>query len=86
MNAVCVGAVALAFIFACGSVLQYNSWADANNHQPYQKILYTWLGSDTGLSNYVKHDGRPGISGRMPAFCSIPSQHLAAVRDRRRAC
>ena len=60
VNAVCVGAVALTFIFACGSVLQYNSWADANNHQPYQKILYTWLGSDTGLSNYVKHDGRPG--------------------------
>jgi NADH-quinone oxidoreductase subunit L len=60
VNAVCVGAVALAFITVCGAVLQYNAWADANNHQPYQKILYTWLGSDTGQSNYVKHDGRTG--------------------------
>ena len=59
MNAVCVGAVAFTFIFACGAVLQYNAWADANNHQPYQKILYTWLGSDTGHSNYITHDGRP---------------------------
>jgi NADH-quinone oxidoreductase subunit L len=59
VNAVCVGAVALAFVTVCGAVLQYNSWADANNHQPYQKILYTWLGTDTGHFNYVTHDGRP---------------------------
>ena len=57
VSAVCVGAVVLAFIMACGAVLQYNVWADANNHQPYQKILYTWLGSDTGHLNYVTHDG-----------------------------
>jgi NADH-quinone oxidoreductase subunit L len=57
VNAVCVGMVVLAFLFACGTVLQYNSWAAANDHQPYQKILYTWLGSDTGHLNYVTHDG-----------------------------
>jgi NADH-quinone oxidoreductase subunit L len=57
VNAVCVGVVVLAFLFACGAVLQYNSWAAVNDHQPYQKILYTWLGSDTGLLNYVTHDG-----------------------------
>ena len=57
VSAVCVGAVVLAFIMACGAVLQYNVWADANNHQPYQKILYTWLGTDTGHLNYVTHDG-----------------------------
>ncbi len=50
--------MALAFVTVCGAVLQYNAWADANNHQPYQKILYTWLGTDTGHSNYVTHDGR----------------------------
>ncbi len=57
VSAVCVGVVVLAFIMACGAVLQYNAWADANNHQPYQKILYTWLGTDTGHTNYVAHDG-----------------------------
>src|SRR6201987_3280868 len=59
VNAVCVGLVVLAFLIACGAVLRYNTWADANNHQPYQKILYTWLGSDTGHLNYVTHDGSP---------------------------
>ena len=57
VNAVCVGVVVLAFLFACGAVVQYNSWAAVNDHQPYQKILYTWLGSDTGHLNYVTHDG-----------------------------
>jgi NADH-quinone oxidoreductase subunit L len=57
VSAVCVGAVALTFIWACGSVIQYNTWADANHHQPFQKILYTWLGTDTGHLNYVTHDG-----------------------------
>ncbi len=57
VSAVCVGVVVLAFLFACGTVVQYNSWAAVNNHQPYQKILYTWLGTDTGHLNYVTHDG-----------------------------
>src|SRR5215470_11216204 len=57
VSAVCVGAVVLAFLMACGCVLQYNAWADANNHQPFQKILYTWLGTDTGHMNYVTKGG-----------------------------
>src|SRR3954451_17387489 len=57
INAVCVGAVVLAFLFACGTVLQYNAGADAHNHQPFEKGVYTWLGSDTGLLNFIKHDG-----------------------------
>ena len=57
VNVVCVGVVVLAFLFACGAVLQYNSWADANNHQPFQKIVYTWLGSGTGHLNFLKQDG-----------------------------
>ena len=57
VNAVCVGAVVLAFLMACGAVVQYTSWADANHHQPYQKILYTWLGTDTGHMTYTTHDG-----------------------------
>jgi NADH-quinone oxidoreductase subunit L len=57
VNAVCVGSVVLAFLFACGAVLQYTGWADAHNHQPFETILYTWLGSDTGHLNYVTHTG-----------------------------
>jgi NADH-quinone oxidoreductase subunit L len=57
VSAVCVGVVVLAFVMACGAVLQYNVWADAHDHQPYQTILYTWLGTGTGHLNYVTHDG-----------------------------
>jgi NADH-quinone oxidoreductase subunit L len=57
VNAVCVGVVVLTFLFACGAVLQYNVWAGANNHQPFQKIVYTWLGTDTGHLNFFKQDG-----------------------------
>jgi NADH-quinone oxidoreductase subunit L len=56
VSAVCVGAVALAFVFACGAVLQYTSWADAHGHQPYQRIVYTWLGGAPGQT-YTTHDG-----------------------------
>src|SRR5206468_4071936 len=50
-NAVCVGAVVLAFLLSYGAVLQYTGWSDAHNHQPFEKILYTWLGTDTGYLN-----------------------------------
>src|SRR5579864_5222781 len=57
VNAVCVGVVVLAFVFACLAVVQYTSWADAHNHQPYQVIVYTWLGSDTGHLAYSTDSG-----------------------------
>ena len=57
VSAVCVGSVVLAFLLACGAVLQYVNWAPAHDHQPYQTILYTWLGSDTGHLNFQKSDG-----------------------------
>jgi NADH-quinone oxidoreductase subunit L len=57
VSAVCVGAVVLAFLMACGAVWQYTNWAPAHDHQPYQTILYTWLGSDTGHLNFQKSDG-----------------------------
>ena len=47
VNAVCVGAVVVAFLFACGSAWQYtHGWTDANPGKPFQTIVYTWLGSD----------------------------------------
>jgi len=58
VSAVCVGSVVLAFLMACGAVLQYsNTWAPANDHKPYEKVLYTWLGTDTGHLNFQKADG-----------------------------
>jgi len=56
VSAVCVGSVVLAFLMACGAVLQYTNWAAENNNKPYEKILYTWLGTDTGHLNYQKSD------------------------------
>ena len=61
VSAVCVGTIVLAFVMACGAVWQYSAWSSTpeNFHQPYQTILYTWLGTDTGHLNYTTHDGSP---------------------------
>src|SRR5271168_1783020 len=59
VSAVCVGTIVLAFLMACGAVWQYSAWSSTpeNYHKPYQTILYTWLGTDTGHMNYTTHDG-----------------------------
>src|SRR6476469_9592637 len=57
VSAVCVGAVALAFIFACLAVWQYAGYAHDNPGKPFERIVYTWLGTDTGHLNYVTHSG-----------------------------
>src|SRR5882762_8179776 len=57
VSAVCVGTVALAFILSCGAVWQYVHTYPGS--QPFEKVMYTWLGSDTGLLNYTTHDGYP---------------------------
>jgi NADH-quinone oxidoreductase subunit L len=59
VSAVCVGTIVLAFLMACGAVWQYSAWSSTpeNFHKPYQTILYTWLGTDTGQMNYTTHDG-----------------------------
>ena len=59
VSAVCVGSVVLAFLMSCVAVLQYTNWAPAHDHQPYQTILYTWLGADTGHLNYITQNGTP---------------------------
>src|SRR5271154_7042586 len=59
INAVCVGVVVLAFLFACGAVWQYTDYARDNPGKPYQTIIYTWLGTGTGHMNFVKADGTP---------------------------
>ncbi|MGA8274347.1 MAG: NADH-quinone oxidoreductase subunit L [Candidatus Sulfotelmatobacter sp.] len=59
VSAVCVGSIVLAFLMACGAVWQYSAWSSTPEHfhEPYQTILYTWLGTDTGHMNYTTHDG-----------------------------
>ena len=59
VSAVCVGTIVLAFCMACGAVLQYSAWSSTpeNYHKPYQTILYTWLGTDTGHMNYTTYNG-----------------------------
>src|SRR5437867_3836213 len=59
VDAVCVGVVVLAFLFGCGAVSQYTRWSHDYPVRPFEKILYTWLGSDTGHLNFLKHDGTP---------------------------
>jgi len=61
VSAVCVGTIVLAFLMACGAVREYSAWSSTpeHSHQPYQTILYTWLGTDTGHMNYVTHGGSP---------------------------
>jgi NADH-quinone oxidoreductase subunit L len=57
VSAVCVGTVALAFALSCGAVWQYvHNYAGS---QPFEKVMYTWLGSDTGHLTYATKDGFP---------------------------
>src|SRR5437868_720309 len=58
VDAVCVGVVVLAFLLACGAVWQYTGYAHDNPGKPYEKVIYTWLGTDTGQFNYVTHDSK----------------------------
>jgi NADH-quinone oxidoreductase subunit L len=56
VSAVCVGAVIATFLFACIAVVQYTHFAHGTG-QPFEKIVYTWLGSGDGHLNFVKKDG-----------------------------
>jgi len=60
VSAICVGSVVLAFVLAVGAVWQYSAWAKANPGQPgFEKVLYTWLGSDTGHLTFLTKGGTP---------------------------
>ena len=60
VSALCVGTIVLAFLMSCGAAWQYSAWSSTpeNFHKPYQTILYTWLGTDTGQMNYPMQDGK----------------------------
>src|SRR5216683_2870675 len=56
VDAVCVGVVVLAFLLACVTVVEYTHFAHGTG-QPFEKIVYTWLGSGDGHLKLVKRDG-----------------------------
>src|SRR5271169_1850047 len=56
VNAVCVGVVVLAFLFGCFAVAEYTNFAHGTG-RPFEKIVYTWLGSGDGHLNFTKRDG-----------------------------
>src|ERR1700720_2793842 len=56
VDAVCVGVVVVAFLFACFTVVEYTHFAHGTG-RPFEKIVYTWLGSGDGHLNFVKRDG-----------------------------
>src|ERR671923_359249 len=57
VSAICVGTTVLAFIMACGAVLQLQPWTHAHNGAPFEKVMYTWLGSGTGHLSFLSHNG-----------------------------
>ena len=56
VSAVCVGAVVVAFLFACGAAWQYTQFAHGTG-QPFEKVVYTWLGTGDAHFNFLKRDG-----------------------------
>src|SRR5580692_3768275 len=74
VSAVCVGTIVLAFVMACGAVWQYSAWSSTpqNFHQPYEKPLYTWLGTDTGHMTYTTQSGKPAEFRADVAFLLDP--------------
>ena len=59
VSAICVGVVVLAFIMAVGAVWQYVTvFSAAHPGQPFEKIVYTWLGAGNNLMTFVTHTGQ----------------------------
>src|SRR5215472_5048146 len=58
VSAICVGMVVLAFAWACLAVWQYDGYAAANPGKPFEKIVFTWLGTGDDSLNYIMHGGQ----------------------------
>src|SRR5215471_7932198 len=57
VNGVCVGVVVLAFVWACLAVWQYTGYSASHPGKPFEKILFTWMGTDSDSLSYPTHDG-----------------------------
>jgi NADH-quinone oxidoreductase subunit L len=71
VDAVCVGAVVIAFLFACFTVVEYTHFAHGTG-QPFEKIVYTWLGSGDGHLNFTKRDGTQALFNADAGFLLDP--------------
>src|SRR5262249_41846356 len=56
VNAICVGLVVIAFVWSVIAVWQYTGWAHGTG-QPFEKIVYTWLGTDHDGLRYATPTG-----------------------------
>ncbi len=58
VSVICVGVTVVAFVMACGAVWQLTDYSAAHHGQPFEKVMYTWLGSDSGHLGYATRDAR----------------------------
>ena len=59
VSGICVGMVVLAFAWGCLAVWQYTGYSAANHSQPFEKMLFTWLGTGSNSLSYVIEGGHP---------------------------
>jgi NADH-quinone oxidoreductase subunit L len=57
VNGICVGLVALAFLWTCAAVWQYTGYSAANPGKPFEKVMFTWLGTGDSSLSYVTNGG-----------------------------
>ena len=83
VNGVCVGVIVLAFAWACLAVWQYTGYSAEHPGKPFEKVMYTWLGTGSDAL-YVSHARRRRA---VPRRCRLPARSpvrdLAALRYRR---
>ena len=73
VSAVCVGVIAIAFIFGCLAMWQYSDYSAQNPGKPYQVTVYTWLGSgDSHPITYVTSSGAPATFNADVGFLLDP--------------
>jgi NADH-quinone oxidoreductase subunit L len=58
VNGICVGMVVLVFAWTCLAVWQYTGYSAANPGKPFEKVMYTWLGTGDSSLSYVMHGGQ----------------------------
>src|SRR5450631_3858368 len=57
INGICVGMVALAFLWTCAAVWQYTGYSAATPGKPFEKVMFTWLGTGDSSLSYVTNGG-----------------------------
>jgi NADH-quinone oxidoreductase subunit L len=73
VNGVCVGSVVLAFAMSVGAVWNFtHDWDDAHPHQPFEKVMYNWLGSGDGGTTFVTRNGTAAPFGADAGFLLDP--------------